>query len=177
MALALGGSQPAFQEIVRRYERPVFNLIYRIVRDPAAAEDVAQDAFLKTYRALARFDNTRRFSAWIFRIAHNTALDALRRTRADPIVASTDREPIVPPPADPVEAAALAHALTAALDRLRPEWRTAIVLRYQEGCSYEEIAAALNIPEGTAKTFVHRARKQMAELLAAAGWQPRGSSA
>ena len=172
VGLALAGSQPAFQEIVRRYERPVYNLICRIVRDPAVAEDVAQETFLKMYRGLAGFDGNRRFSSWIFRIANNAALDALRRKRGDPLFESVGEEAAIPTPADPVEAAALGKALGAALDALRPEWRAAIVLRYQEGCSYNEIADVLGVPEGTAKTFVHRARKQMADALAAAGWRP-----
>lgn len=168
----MGGSQPAFHEIVRRYERPLYNLIERIVRDPALAEDVAQDAFLKAFRGLGSFDRERRFASWIFRIANNAAIDALRRRRDDRLVQRDPVEPAVPPATDPVEAAALGDALSAALDALRPEWRAAIVLRYQEDCSYDEIADILNIPEGTAKTFVHRARKQMAEALASAGWRP-----
>jgi RNA polymerase sigma-70 factor (ECF subfamily) len=171
-SLALAGSQPAFQEIVRRYERPVFNLIVRIVRDAALAEDVAQIAFLKTFRSLGSFDEARRFSSWILRIANNAALDALRRRRADPVVAADIREPAAPPPPDQVEAAQLARAIDAALDTLRPDWRAAVVLRYQEGLSYEEVAEILGIPEGTVKTFVHRARKQLCERLTAAGWRP-----
>jgi RNA polymerase sigma-70 factor (ECF subfamily) len=73
---------------------------------------------------------------------------------------------------DPVERAALGQALDVALDSLRPEFRAAIVLRYQEERSYEEIADVMGIPEGTAKTFVHRARKLLAHALAAAGWRP-----
>jgi RNA polymerase sigma-70 factor, ECF subfamily len=172
VALTLAGSQPAFHEIVRRYERPVFNLICRIVRDPALAEDVAQEAFLKTFRRLRTFDADRRFASWILRIAHNAALDALRRRRTDPLVSGGADDAAIPPAADPVETAALGTALSAALDRLRPEWRSVILLRYQEGCSYEEIAEILGIPEGTAKTYVHRARKQMADALSAAGWRP-----
>jgi RNA polymerase sigma-70 factor, ECF subfamily len=172
VALALAGSQPAFREIVRRYERPVYNLICRIVRDPVLAEDVAQEAFLKTFRGLASFDNRRRFASWIFRIAHNAALDAVRHKRGDPTVQDNVDSLPIPPAADPVETAALGEALGAALDALRPEWRAAILLRYQEGCTYEEIADILGIPEGTAKTFVHRGRKQMADALATAGWRP-----
>jgi len=171
-SMALAGSQPAFQEIVRRYERPVFNLIARIVRDQALAEDVAQITFLKTFRSLGSFDERRRFSSWILRIANNAALDALRRRHADPVVAAEVAEPAVPPPPDQVEAAQLARAIEAALDTLRPDWRAAVVLRYQEGLSYEEVAEILAIPEGTVKTFVHRARKQLAERLTAAGWRP-----
>lgn len=170
--MALAGSQPSFQEIIRRYERPVFNLIYRVVRNPTLAEDVAQDAFLKAFRNLASFDANRRFSSWMFRIANNAALDALRRRKADPLVQAEAAEPAIPPPADPVEAAALGEAIDAALHVLRPEWRAAVVLRYQEDLSYEEIAEVLGMPEGTVKTFVHRARKQLMETLTSAGWQP-----
>jgi RNA polymerase sigma-70 factor, ECF subfamily len=147
-------------------------VIARIVRDPALAEDVAQEAFLKAFRNLSTFDASRRFSSWMFRIAHNAALDALRRRKADPVASAEVAEPPMPAAPDPVQIEQLGAALDAALDTLRPEWRTAIVLRYQEGCSYDEIAEALGIPENTAKTFVHRARKRMADLLAAAGWRP-----
>jgi RNA polymerase sigma factor (sigma-70 family) len=109
----------------------------------------------------------------VFRIAHNTALDALRRRDvAERAVAALDEPPLATP-ADPVEQAALGRALEAALGGLRPDMRTALVLRYQEGQPYEDIADVLNIPIGTAKTFVHRARRQLAETLAAAGWRPK----
>jgi RNA polymerase sigma-70 factor (ECF subfamily) len=170
--MAVAGSQPAFQEIVRRYERPVFNLIARIVRDPALAEDVAQDAFVKAFRNLGGFDITRRFSSWIFRIANNAAVDAVRRRRANPVIDAKVPEPLASPVPDQVETAALASAIDRAISALRPEWRAVVVLRYEEGLSYEEIAEALGIPEGTVKTFVHRARKELAERLAAAGWAP-----
>lgn len=171
VAQALTGSQPAFQEIVRRYERPVFNLIRRVLHDPSLAEDVAQVAFLKAFRSLTTFDRERRFSSWMLRIANNAAIDALRRRAGRP----RDRalvDAAMPAPPDPVETAALGDAIAAALAHLRPDWRAAIVLRYQEGCSYDEIGEILGVPDGTAKTFVHRARKQMAEALAAAGWRP-----
>jgi RNA polymerase sigma-70 factor (ECF subfamily) len=81
----------------------------------------------------------------------------------------------VPPAPDPVEEAALGRALDAALGALRPEFRAAIVLRYQEGCSYEEISQTMGIPVGTAKTYVHRGRKLVAATLEAAGWRPPGN--
>jgi RNA polymerase sigma-70 factor (ECF subfamily) len=167
---ARAGAEPAFREIVRRYERPVLSLLARMVNDPALAEDLAQETFLKAYRRLSTFDTERRFSSWLFRIAHNTAIDALRRR--GPVEVEPDREPAVPPPPDPVEAADLGRALDAALAKLRPQHRMAVLLRYQQGFSYEEIGDAMEIPEGTAKTFVHRARKLMAEALEKAGWKP-----
>src|SRR5687767_14404503 len=81
VAQALAGSESAFEQIVRRYQRPVIGLIARITGDRSLAEDLAQDAFLKAYRNLAAFDTTRRLSSWLFRIAHNTAIDSLRRAR------------------------------------------------------------------------------------------------
>jgi RNA polymerase sigma-70 factor (ECF subfamily) len=107
------------------------------------------------------------------RIANNAAIDASRRRKADALQRSADAVDVALPPApDPVELADLSDALSRALDALRPTWRTAIVLRYHEGCSYAEIAEVLGVPEGTAKTFVHRARSQMANMLTQAGWRP-----
>jgi RNA polymerase sigma factor (sigma-70 family) len=107
------------------------------------------------------------------RIANNAAIDALRRWNADATQRGAALADVALPPApDPVELADLSDALSRALDGLRPAWRTAIVLRYQEGCSYSEIAEVLGVPEGTAKTFVHRARRQMADMLTRAGWRP-----
>ena len=176
VAHALAGSQPAFEQIVRRYQRPVISLIARMIGDRAAAEDLAQDTFVKAHRSLAAFDATRRLSSWLFRIAHNTALDALRRSR--PVVVSLDDpagsvDAAVPPSPDPVEQEALGRALEAALARLRPDFRAAVLLRYQEGLPFDQIGAVLGIPEVTARSHVHRARKELARELSAAGWEPR----
>lgn len=148
--------------------------------DPALAEDLAQETFVKAFRSLAAFDTTRRLSSWLFRIAHNTALDALRRAR-HPVVPLEltdphgDELPAAPAAAalpDPVEREALGQALEHALSRLRPEYRAAIVLRYEEGLSFDEIGQVIGAPEVTARSHVHRARKQLARWLAEEGWQP-----
>jgi RNA polymerase sigma-70 factor, ECF subfamily len=180
VAQALGGSQSAFEQIVRRYQRPITTLIARMVGDFSLAEDLAQETFVKAFRNLAAFDTTRRLSSWLFRIAHNTAMDALRRSR--PPVISIERapadpetvasEPAAPPAADPVERQALGEALHACMARLRPEQRSVMTLRYEEGLSFEEIGRILGIPEATARSHVHRARKELSRLLAAAGWAP-----
>lgn len=174
MVQARAGAQPAFREIVRRYERPVRTLIARMVQDPALAEDLAQDTFLKAFRNLTAFDANRKFSSWLFRIAHNTAIDALRRRPPGVVALAEEKtaDPPAPPTADPVEEGALGRALDAALGRLRPEYRMAVLLRYQEGCSYPEIAESMAIPEGTAKTYVHRGRKELADTLGRGGWRP-----
>ena len=144
------------------------------------AEDLAQETFVKAYLKLAAFDTTRRLSSWLFRIAHNTAIDALRRAQVtivsvdDPAADSEiqGHSPPPPTPPDPVETEALGRALEEALSALRYEFRVAVTLRYEEGLPFDEIGQVLGVPEVTARSFVHRARKQLAELLTAAGWQP-----
>ena len=177
---ALGGSQSAFEQIVRRYQRPVVSLIARMTGDRALAEDLAQETFVKAFRSLAAFDTTRRLSSWLFRIAHNTAIDAMRRSRPPPdsidtthlVSAGGLNEPATPPEPDPVERQELGRALEAALAELRSDQRAAIVLRYENGLSFDEIGAVLGVPEVTARSHVHRARKELARLLTASGWAP-----
>jgi RNA polymerase sigma-70 factor, ECF subfamily len=177
VAQALAGSQDAAEQIVRRYQRPVIRLIARITGDPALAEDLAQDTFVKAFRNLTAFDTTRRLSSWLLRIAHNTALDALRRTRARTVPlqdgpAGGTFTPAAPVAPDPVEQHALADALAGALASVRPEYRAAITLRYEEGLSFQEIGRVLGMPEATARSHVHRARKELLQRLTEAGWQP-----
>lgn len=182
---ALAGEQASARELVTRYQRPIYNLVHRMVQDSATAEDLTQDTFTKLFRGLHTFDPRQRFSAWALRIAHNTALDHLRRHRPalvpldapgpddGPSLAERlpDRGALAP---DRVaERRRLAAALDAALDRLRPEYRRVIVLRYHEDLDYDEIAQVLDLPLGTVKTFLHRARHALAKEMAAAGWGSR----
>ena len=165
---------------MRRHQRPVISLLHRLTGDAALAEDLAQETFVKAFRNLAAFDATRRLSAWILRIAHNVGIDAMRRRRIRTVSIDAPANPEVTysadPPApsmpDPVERDALRQALLNAMATLRPDQREAIVLRYEEGLSFEEIGQILGIPEVTARSHVHRARKELARLLSAGGWQP-----
>jgi RNA polymerase sigma-70 factor (ECF subfamily) len=179
VAEALAGSQSAFEQIVRRYQRPILSLVARMTGDRALAEELAQDTFVKAFRNLAAFDTSRRLSSWLFRIAHNTAIDALRRppqpaspAHASKLEAAESADTAAAPALDPVERAALAQALDMALGRLRPHYRAAIALRYEEGLSFEEVGHVLGVPEATARSHVHRARKELAQMLAEAGWTP-----
>ena len=174
VAQALAGSQSAFEQIVRRYQRPIISLIARMTGDRALAEDLAQETFVKAFRSLAAFDTTRRLSSWLFRIAHNTAIDAMRRSRPAQVPIETVPSAADAPdePLDPVERQELGNALEAALDALRPDQRAAIVLRYENGLSFDEIGTILGVPEVTARSHVHRARKELARLLTASGWAP-----
>jgi RNA polymerase sigma-70 factor (ECF subfamily) len=186
---ALGGSQRAYRELVRRFERPVYNLVARMVRDRTLAEDLAQDAFVKAFSRLDSYQPTQgKFSNWLFKIAHNTAIDHLRRSELDTVPLDAGQpesvdfhailaDPDASTPLDHAVRTDLAAALAAAVERLRPEYREVIVLRHQEGMAYEEIAEVAELPLGTVKTYIHRARKDLAELLADAGWGPGRAAA
>ncbi len=178
---ALEGSQQGYAELVRRYEGPVYSLILRMVRDAALAEDLAQEAFLKAFSALDRFDAKRKLSSWLFKIAHNTTLDHLRRRRPStvPIGGNDEGEAgleavlvdsSVESPLAAAERGDLGRDLDLALARIRVDYRELLVLRYQEGLSYNEIAEITRLPLGTVKTHLHRGRKEMATVLAEMGY-------
>jgi RNA polymerase sigma-70 factor (ECF subfamily) len=182
-AAASRGSEEAFRELVERFERPVFGLVLRIVRRPDVAEEVAQEAFVKAWKALGRFDPARKFSSWLFKIAHNSALDSLRRRgeqtlSLDAPIAEGEAAP--EPPADPkaedpltvATYRAAGRALAAAMTELRAEYREILQLRFAEGLSYEEIAEVTGAPLGTVKVHIFRARKELAKNMKALGWDP-----
>ena len=139
--------------------------------DSALAEDLAQDTFVKAFRNLGAFDPARRLSSWLLRIAHNTAIDAMRRQRLQVVsieTATADRQPLdppAPPVPDPLERQAMATAIESAMTHLRPDQRAAVSLRYEEGLSFAEVGQVLGIPEATARSHVHRARKELAKVL------------
>lgn len=181
VAAALAGSQDAYVDLVERYQRPVFGLVLRLVRDRGLAEDLAQEAFLKAFRALGSFQRDRKLSSWLFKIAHNTAIDHLRRRELETVPLETpEREgpdlldslagPELQSPETKLRRGDLAAALEAAVQRLRPEYRTVMELRFREGLAYEEIAEITGLPMGTVKTHIHRARKAMAACLEELGW-------
>lgn len=177
---ALAGSQEAFRALVSRYASAAVNVAARLVHDRALAEDLAQEAFVRAFARLRTYDPERKFSSWFFQVLHNVSVDYLRRKRLDTVSLDTLQADGYPgPPTAPsaapdaeAERSALASALTGALSRLRPEYREPIVLKYQQGFGVEEIAEILALPEGTVKTNLHRGRKELAEILAAAGWKP-----
>ncbi|MGH9257720.1 MAG: RNA polymerase sigma factor [Vicinamibacterales bacterium] len=178
---ALAGSQEAYRTLVARYASAAVNMAARLVNDRALAEDLAQDAFVRAFARLKTYDPERRFSAWFFQILHNVAIDYLRRKRVATV--SLDELQADGYPGPPTDAAAsspeldaerraLATALNRALQQIRTDYREAIVLRYQQGLTVEEIAGLLQLPEGTVKTYLHRGRKELAAILTAAGWKP-----
>ncbi|HEU4631720.1 MAG TPA: sigma-70 family RNA polymerase sigma factor [Gemmatimonadaceae bacterium] len=180
VALAQQGRERAFRELVRRYERPVFSLVYRMVRDREAAEDLAQDSFVKVLNHIDRYRPEFKFSSWIFKIANNVAIDYLRKRQVDTV--SMDGSPHAATASeveassfevasrgetalDELEAREIGTAIERAIARLRPEYRACIMLRHIEGRSYEEIATTLDLPLGTVKTYIHRARNELRTYL------------
>lgn len=180
VALAKEGREAAFRELVRRYERPVFSLLMRMVRDRDSAEDLAQETFIKVLNHVDRYRPEFKFSSWLFKIANNVAIDHLRRrtmdtvsidgsryaTTTDQVEASTmrlaaDQESAL----EELESRELGSAIERAIAQLRPEYRACILLRHVEDRSYEEIAATLDLPLGTVKTFIHRARHELRQTL------------
>lgn len=180
--LANEGRAAAFRELVRRYERPVFALVYRMVRNRETAEDLTQDTFVKVLNHIDRYSPDFKFSSWLFKIAHNLTIDALRRKQLETVsldgsayadtedaaqetaleVASEQESPL-----EEVEARELGSAIERAIGALRPEYRSCVLLRHVEGRSYEEIAATLDLPLGTVKTYIHRGRQALRRALAA----------
>jgi len=176
---ALTGSQPAYRDLVSRYATPAVNLAARMVRDRALAEDLAQEAFARAFERLATYDQQRRFISWFFQILHNVTIDYLRSKH--PPTASLDELEeagalpsaaisTVDSPEVHAQQAELARALDQALAGIRPEYCEAVVLHYREGLSIEEVAEIMRLPSGTVKTYLYRARKELAQILSTQGW-------
>lgn len=185
VAHARVGSQDAFRELVVRFERPVFSLVARMVHDPSTAEDLAQEVFVKAFRRLDTYDPQRKLSSWLFKIAHNTTIDFLRRGELEtvPLEAREDEgdhgaladilaDAGSADPGAVAERRQMARSLERAIARLRPEYRESVVLFYVEGLSYQEICEITGLPLGTVKTNLHRARKELAAVMTEMGWAP-----
>lgn len=180
---SIAGSGDAYHDLVRRYERPVLTVIRRMVGDPQLAEDLAQEAFVKAFRNLRRYDPQRKFSSWLFKIAHNTTIDHLRRKRLDtvPLEATTadgtETWEVLEAPEDEgperrFEQLETREAIALALDRMSPRYREILVLRFQQGLAYQEIADVTGLEMGTVKVQLHRARKRLAAELGGLGLAP-----
>ena len=181
VVLARAGQEAAYRELIRRYERPLFSLLYRMVRDRELAEDLAQETFIKALNAIESYRPEYKFSSWIFKIANNAAIDHLRRRELDTLSLEGSPHAETPEaveatalqigdrqesPLDAVEARELGGQIEQAIAQLRPEYRSCILLRHVEGRAYEEIAEILALPLGTVKTYIHRARNELRQALA-----------
>ncbi len=174
----LNGNRDLFCLLVRKYERPIFNYIFRMVRSKPDSEDLAQDTFVKAFSALNKYDDSYEFSTWIYRIALNVCRDYFRRKKmfffslSAPVgdEEESELEDFIPQnsfhdPDDTVLNQELRVSLEKAIGGLPVKFREVIVLRHLEGLSYEEISSITGLPVGTVKTYLHRARKKLQDEL------------
>lgn len=160
----LAGDSTAFEPLVSRYHRPLFRVAARLLGNRDEAEDATQTAFLKAYQALATCDRERRFFSWIYRILVNECLNVLRARR--PVETLDDGFAAPDPGRDAVDTAETCRRVRLALLRLPPAQRDVILLRHFADLRYEQIAAALGVPEKTVKSRLFSARQRLCELLA-----------
>lgn len=158
LARARQGDLGAFEDLVRAYQADVWRFAYHFTRDRALAEDVTQEAFLRAFRFLKGFRGDSKFTSWLFRIARNCAMDAIRARKAH-----FEKEP--PPPAGPTSPESRVE-LQAALAAVSDEHRDSFLLVEVFGLSYQEAADVLGVRVGTVKSRMHRARKAMMGALA-----------
>jgi RNA polymerase sigma-70 factor (ECF subfamily) len=171
------GDKTAFELLVAKYQRKLARLLSRFIRDPAEVEDVAQEAFIKAYRALPSFRGESAFYTWLYRIGINTAKNYLvamgRRAPTTTEFDSEDAENFedgdqlrdVNTPENELMSKQIAQTVNDTMEALPEELRTAIVLREIDGLSYEEIATVMNCPIGTVRSRIFRARETIAERL------------
>jgi RNA polymerase sigma-70 factor (ECF subfamily) len=166
----LSGDQEAFGVLLDRYKNQIFTLILRIVPNSSDAEDLAQDAFLKAFRKLEFYDPAYPFITWLFKIAHNTALDFLK-ARSPALISIEDDESALQIEGaeisveEKIVSALRAEQVEKALASLPPLYREILILRHHEGLDYDSMAQVLQIPEGTVKIRLFRARNLMQEKL------------
>jgi RNA polymerase sigma-70 factor (ECF subfamily) len=159
------GDLDAFNALVSRWEGRIYNYLLRITGHAEDAMDLCQDTFLKAYQNLARLEDAGRFGAWLYRIAHNEAMSHLRRPQRESELDEATAAGLRGPTLAPVEASL---AVEAALARLSPEQREAVLLKVYEGFKFEEIAAILDCPASTIKSRVYTGLELLKEALAPA---------
>jgi RNA polymerase sigma-70 factor (ECF subfamily) len=171
---ALQGDGQAFGKLVQAYERPVYNLTYRMLGDAAEAEDAAQETFLRAYAKLASYQPGRKFVNWILSIASHHCIDRLRRRKRAPQLSLDGPLPPLwlasdaPQPEQVVGKSQMREQVRQVLNTLPPNYRAAVVLRYWYNMSYNEIAGVMETTESAIKSRLHRARRMMAAELQAA---------
>ena len=179
VADAIGGRSTGFEELVRRYQRPIINYVFRMIGDYEAALDVTQEVFIKVYNSLAKYSSDYKFSTWLYRIAHNAAVDHLRRNSVGTQsleAESTDGtyelqlESRGPSPEQDHERSEWRNEIESVVRCLPPAYRDLILLRHSRDLSYDEIAEVTGLPLGTVKNRLFRAREMMREIFLSRGF-------
>lgn len=160
------GDQAAFATLVTRHQRYVYTLAYRLLRDPQEAEDLSQEAFLRAWRGIAGYRGEAQFTTWLYRIVTNLCYNRLPGLRRQLVQVGTDRLERAPAPArhNPqvqVEAGERRARVLRAIEALPDKYRLVVTLFYLQDQSYQEIAAVLDLPLGTVKTHLYRARERL----------------
>ena len=175
--LALAGDDHAYAVLVRRYQRGLYNLAFRMVHERELARDLTQDVFVRVHRSLGKFDPVYPFSSWIYRVATNLCIDHIRKRKLDTVsldapVALGDDETVTrdlpdysQDPQRDLEESERASMLAEALEKLPESHRMILLLRHQRDLSYDEIAGILQAPLGTVKARIHRAREAFRRIL------------
>jgi RNA polymerase sigma factor (sigma-70 family) len=176
------GDEEAFAQILERYRVPIYNLCYRMTRHPEDSRDLAQEIFIKVFSLLDRFDEEYAFSSWLFRIATNHCIDHLRRNRLrflslerdggfDDEEAEMQIPDSGPTPEVKLQRREAVERLEEVIADLPPHYRVITLLRHDQELSYEEIAEVLDLPLGTVKARIHRARNLIQQILRARGYE------
>jgi len=177
----IGGDAAAWEEIVQRYHRRIYNVCYRFAGDAENAQDLTQEVFIKMYRTLNTYDSGKgAFMTWVTTITRNLLVDHFRKTKGDRLTDSIDQpvsehedaqplsaqiaDPALPPDAA-VQSRETREMVHLALQKLSPELREAVILRDLQDMDYREIASALRVPQGTVKSRINRGRAELARLL------------
>jgi RNA polymerase sigma-70 factor (ECF subfamily) len=177
----LRGEGSAWEELIRRHTRRIFNLCYRFTGNGSEAEDLAQEVFLRVYRTLASYRSAHGgFATWMTSVTRNLLIDHYRRTKRDRLTDSLDdampvvenKESSARRPDEQALLGELRAQIQAALQHLSPELREAVILRDLQGLEYMEIQAVLSVPEGTVKSRINRGRIELARILQQMGVRP-----
>lgn len=179
IAKAISGREDGFEELVRRYQRPITNYVFRMLNNYDASLDVTQEVFIKVYNSLSRYSSEYKFSTWLYRIAHNAAIDNIRRRSPNEQSIETENkdgayqlqiESPNPTPEQERERSEWRTEIEAVVKCLPAVYRELILLRHAQDLSYDEIAEITNLPLGTVKNRLFRAREMMREIFIERGF-------
>ena len=164
MERCIKGDRQAFEKLLIRYEKPVYNAAYRMLHNPDDARDVTQAVFLKVYEHLDQYDPSRRFFSWIYRITLNESINWLKKSSREEALENETADK-TSGPEQQAENARISEGLQAALMTIKSDYRAVIVLKHVLGCSYAEISEVLDISEKKVKSRLYNARKLLQERL------------
>jgi RNA polymerase sigma-70 factor, ECF subfamily len=179
ISISISGREESFEELVRRYQRPIVGYVFRMLGDYDSALDVTQEVFIKVFNSLHRYSSDYKFSTWLYRIAHNATIDHIRRNSANTQSIETETadgayqlqiESRDPSPETVRERKEWKLEIEAVVKRLPTAYRELILLRHSQDLSYDEIAEVTGLPLGTVKNRLFRAREMMREIFIGRGF-------